>query len=277
MKFKFLTLLTLMAFISCSSNKSVDDTKLETEQDSVGLEDENNYENDESVNEEGYSDNTIEEKSEEPTSMAQNESSGQIQINGEEELYTVEKGDTLMLIAFKLYGDCLRWKEIQQKNPELSSFESLQTGSQIKVIKPTEEFHWRPEGNPYLIKRHDTLRKISFNVYETEQHWSHLYKHNDKLIKDPNVIYAGFTIYYLDKEQLNRDPANTEMATETPVQEGSNTAAEPYQGQDTVENMATPKPVVEENVAQAVEPSAEAVENEPMAEEQDPEALEFEE
>lgn len=276
MKFRLLALLTLLALVSCSSNKSVEENEVETQEDSVGLEDENRYDNNESIAEEEYSEDTIEEKGEEET-YAEN---GDVSptptpsLSGDEGMYTVEKGDTFMLIAFKLYGDYSQWRNIHNLNPSVSPFESLQEGTQIKIVQPSEEFSWRPNGNPYLIKRNDTLRKISFNLYETENNWNHLYEHNRPLIKNPDVIFAGFTIYYLNAEELNRDPA-TASQNSNPEPEPTQVAEEsqPYEDTTSVEEMA-PETEEAEQVAQA-EPEETAVDAEMMDE--DPEAAEFEE
>lgn len=63
---------------------------------------------------------------------------------------------------------------------------------------PAEEFVWNPQGNPYLIRTGDTLGGISKQVYATVKKWKLLWDNNRPLIKDPNKIYAGFTLYYLE-------------------------------------------------------------------------------
>lgn len=284
MKIKFLTFLTLLALLSCSSSKSVDDD-LDTQDDSVGLEDENSYESDENINEEKYSQDTIEEQDEgesspeklvEQQAPSTPESPSPVQISGEEMLYTVEGGDTLMLISFKLYGDYSQWKSIQQLNPELSSSASLKAGTKIKVVQPNEEFVWKPEGSPYLIKRNDTLRKISVSLYETERNWDHLYKHNSRLIKNPDIIYAGFTIYYLDAEQLNRDPANTAAVAPSPQKEVVPEVTEQATAEVPEETAQKDEPYAESSPVQEIEPSQDSEEmakTETMSEGSSDEAL----
>ena len=51
------------------------------------------------------------------------------------------------------------------------------------------------DGNPYLIKSGDTLGKISNTTYGTIKYWKNIWNNNKPLIKDPNKIFAGFTIY----------------------------------------------------------------------------------
>ncbi|MAX65894.1 MAG: hypothetical protein CME66_03060 [Halobacteriovoraceae bacterium] len=228
-------ILSLFTLVSCSSNKSAKEDNLldSTMDDSIALENENDYVSDDSIYEEQYSDDTIEEISEEevasqeiiePTPVAEplaeevtyEESMDPMvqtatPLTGDFAEYTVEQGDTLMLIAFKIYGDYSRWRELRDQNPALTDYRMLSQGQKIQYQVPNQEFSWRPEGNPYLIKRNETLRIISHNIYNTANRWQHLYEHNSALIKDPNIIYAGFTIYYLQEEELK----NRELAAET--------------------------------------------------------------
>lgn len=113
--------------------------------------------------------------------------------------YNVQKNETLMMIAFKLYGDYGRWKEIANHNRDLlKSSNSVRNGMVLNYMAPAEEFVWNPQGNPYLIKTGDTLGTISKDVYATMSKWKLIWDNNRPLIKDPNKIYAGFTIFYLD-------------------------------------------------------------------------------
>lgn len=113
--------------------------------------------------------------------------------------YTVQKNETLMMIAFKLYGDYSRWKELASQNRDsLKGGTGLKSGMMLKYAAPAEEFVWNPQGNPYLIRTGDTLGGISKQVYASVKKWKLLWENNKPLIKDPNKIYAGFTIYYLE-------------------------------------------------------------------------------
>lgn len=126
--------------------------------------------------------------------------------NGTEKQYTVQKNETLMMIAFKIYGDYRRWKDIANVNTgSLKGNSTVKSGMVLNFIAPAEEFVWNPQGNPYLIKTGDTLGSISKEVYTTTSKWKVLWENNRPLIKDPNKIYAGFTIYYLES---GREVAN---------------------------------------------------------------------
>ena len=117
--------------------------------------------------------------------------------------YTVEAGDTLMLVAFKLYGDYRKWREIAQMNPGVNG-ERLAAGSVLSYDMPVQRFEWTPKGLPYLVKRGDTLGTISNDKYGTIKRWREIYDNNQPMIRDPNLIFAGFTLYY----QTDRDVAS---------------------------------------------------------------------
>ncbi len=120
--------------------------------------------------------------------------------------YTVQKNETLMLIAFKLYGDYERWKELANQNQDtLKGSTTIRDGMVLNYTAPAEEFVWNPQGLPYLIRTGDTLGGISKQVYSTMHKWKLIWDNNRPLIKDPNKIYAGFTLYYLEN---GREVAN---------------------------------------------------------------------
>jgi nucleoid-associated protein YgaU len=126
--------------------------------------------------------------------------------SGTVKTYTVQKNETLMLIAFKLYGDYERWKELASQNREtLKGSTNISEGVSLKYIAPAEEFVWNPQGLPYLIRTGDTLVGISKTVYTTTKKWKLIWENNRPLIKDPNKIFAGFTIHYLEN---GREVAN---------------------------------------------------------------------
>jgi nucleoid-associated protein YgaU len=120
--------------------------------------------------------------------------------------YVVQKNETLMLIAFKLYGDYERWKELASQNRDtLKGSNNITAGMTLNYMAPAEEFVWNPQGLPYLIRTGDTLGGISLQVYTTSKKWKSIWDNNRPLIKDPNKIYSGFTIYYLEN---GREVAN---------------------------------------------------------------------
>ncbi|MBT4790993.1 MAG: LysM peptidoglycan-binding domain-containing protein [Halobacteriovoraceae bacterium] len=204
---KSLLLFIAFSLVACSSGQS---TSEQEKQDAMELGDENQFSTEDGVNEEQYSSDTIEELPEEQAleEQANDEVAQQVNINSKDTItYTVKTGDTLMLIAFKLYGNYNRWREIKNLNPD-ASFTNLKKDQRLAVNKPQQGFTWPPNGDSYLIKKHDTLQTISSDIYSSTKRWHHLYQHNKQLIKNPDLIFSGFTIYYLPEEQLNRLPAS---------------------------------------------------------------------
>lgn len=118
---------------------------------------------------------------------------------GSEKTYQVQKNETLMMIAFKLYGDYGKWKELANYNrTALKGSTVVMAGMNLKYMAPAEEFVWNPEGLPYLIRTGDTLGTISKTVYATPKKWKLIWDNNRPLIKDANKIFAGFTLFYLE-------------------------------------------------------------------------------
>lgn len=108
--------------------------------------------------------------------------------------YQLYEGETLMLVAWKFYGDYKRWREIEAMNPG-SNFKH---GDKIRIPKYDKAFEYNPGGTPYLIQKGDTLGRVSTKRYDTKKYWKKIWKHNDRLIKDPDLIFAGFTIFTPD-------------------------------------------------------------------------------
>lgn len=112
---------------------------------------------------------------------------------GAEAEYRVQKGETLMMAAFKIYGDYRKWKDLKSWNKG----KKLGEGAVLKYYVPEQSFGWQPSGVPHLVKTGDTLQIISKDKYGTVKKWKHIYENNRPLIRDPNLIFAGFTIYYV--------------------------------------------------------------------------------
>ncbi len=120
----------------------------------------------------------------------------QMNTSGEEGWHTVAKNETLMIIAFKIYGDYEKWRELARWNAnKLGPNHTVSVGMKLKFEEPAEKFVWSPEGNPYLIRVGDTLGTISKDTYGTMAYWKNIWQNNKPLIKNPNRIFAGFTIY----------------------------------------------------------------------------------
>lgn len=127
-------------------------------------------------------------------------------VDGE---YIVQKNETLMMIAFKLYGDYGKWRQLANRNGQAIKGGALRAGMKLKYDMPSEAFNWSPQGNPHLIRTGDTLGKISTEKYGTVKKWKSIWDNNRPLIKDPNRIFAGFTIYWLDLGKVAQGPSST--------------------------------------------------------------------
>lgn len=111
--------------------------------------------------------------------------------------YTVEKGDTLMKIAFRTYGDLYKWKMIYEANKEkISNPNSLAAGTLLKLEKPANPVTTEQDGEKYLIQPGDTLGAISNSLYGTKSRWKELWEKNKQMIHNPNQIFASFYLFY---------------------------------------------------------------------------------
>ena len=191
----------MMGLVSCSGSKSAGD--LEEAEAGIELADTDEF------SEEGESEDVVAENtSDEDMEMSSEAQSTQPTINdmGELASYTVEKNETLMMISFKLYGDYSKWRMISEQNGGVIN---IKEGMALKYAKPSSAFDWSPAGNPYLVKSGDTLGVVSNKTYGVTKYWKEIWSNNKPLIKDPNKIFAGFTIYTPLIE--GRDVANSDL------------------------------------------------------------------
>lgn len=132
---------------------------------------------------------------------------------GEITSYTVRRGDTLMKIAFNIYGDIMKWRDLHNLNKEaLADANKLEPGMKLNYDKPASEPAIERNGDPYKIKPGDTLGTISSDVYGTPKKWKRLWENNRTLIRDPNRIYAGFYLYYQLSEQEKQEAEQLKAA-----------------------------------------------------------------
>jgi nucleoid-associated protein YgaU len=142
------------------------------------------------------------------------------------EVYEVQGGDTLMKIAFKVYGDVYQWRKVLDDNSDrISDPGRLVKGTQLKVDNaPNEDYYNGYER--YLIKSGDTLGYISEDVYGTKTKWKQLWQMNDGLVKDPNRIYAGFFLRYTISDQERQDAERMKSMRSAPLAGSEEPAAE---------------------------------------------------
>lgn len=126
--------------------------------------------------------------------------------SGEYMDYTLHSGDTLMKVAFEVYGDVYQWRKIYESNRDrITDINRISAGTVLKVERPANPVTIDRSGERYLIARGDTLGLISERVYGTKSKWRKLWDNNRQLIRDPNKIYAGFYLYYLQDESTGRN------------------------------------------------------------------------
>lgn len=121
--------------------------------------------------------------------------------------YSAAPGETLMLLAFRFYTDHQQWRKIYRANADkLGSSPDIQNFIELRIPKPLSQYR-EPAGMPYLIKPGDSLSLISKKVYGTMSWWEEIWHNNPRMITNPNLIFAGFTLFYPDK---NAEKSNTE-------------------------------------------------------------------
>ena len=208
MRLETIQLLLLFLFqFSCSKSAKKEDpekttsdvakdekNERKTAEEDLVVEEETSGEDDE---EELIVEEDVEKNVETPseTSEVAPEGKKELSLSGNIGQYKVNKGETLMLIAFKVYGDYGKWKSIAAQNPQLKA-KGLKAGTHLKYDMPTQSFNWQPVGLAHLIKSGETLGKISKSKYGTSKKWKNIWNNNRPLIKNPNLIFAGFTLYY---------------------------------------------------------------------------------
>lgn len=216
MKWAVLSILVLIGTTSCSSKKSASSESPMEDNDVIVLESDTQDQLDSELNSfNKYQAHTVYddgEKLEEFKDQKQIEVLDQVSNNFE--IYEVQPNETLMIISFKIFGKMTMWKNLYAWNEDqLVNESAVSAGMKIKYIPPTEPFYFQPEGNPYLILRGETLSLISKKVYEGKMsYWKKIYQNNKPMIKDPNLIYAGFTLYYLPLEKLNPTESQRDLA-----------------------------------------------------------------
>ena len=163
--------------------------------------------------------------------------------------YQAPKNETLMLVAFKIYGNYHWWHALYKLNKKsLRRKTYLTKGQKILFKKPKKKFEWEVYGKPYLIKRNDTLVRISFKEYETGKYWRHIWYNNRPVIQNPNIVFRGFTIYLPEimqqkKFELAEDKgqqkqhSGRQIASEKSIQQ-SNKKSKKVSSRDTVINTA---------------------------------------
>lgn len=154
------------------------------------------------------------------------------------ENYSVKHGDTLMKIAFEVYGDVYKWKDLFEANKDLiKDPNSISAGISLKIDKSSGSASSDKNGERYLIKKGDTLGKISNELYGTQSKWKEIWENNKQLIKNPNRIFAGFYLYYTPSAN---GPAS--QADAAPAADGAGAASAAAAAAAPQPGITTPQP-----------------------------------
>lgn len=152
-------------------------------------------------------------ESEQPKDALEVTDEGGSSTSGATDTYSVKAGDTLMKIAFTIYGDIDRWKDLRDWNQgAIRNASHLKVGTRLTYETPMRPFNAEELSHSYLIKQGDTLAGIADEVYGRKMKYRKLQRYNQKLIKNPNRIFAGFTIFYdiTDQELAEADARRQE-------------------------------------------------------------------
>jgi nucleoid-associated protein YgaU len=199
----YASIILLLTLVSCSGNKKTegeadaDGESVELDADFiVDSEDEDLMVEDNSEESSDLADSSSEPFPDDDSPTISEAPSMDAGANG---TYTVKSGDTLMWIAFKIYGDYSRWSDLSSQNGNIVR---INEGQVLNYTEPSERFTWDPKGNPHTVIQGETLGTISNEKYGTAAKWRSIYNNNKPMIKDPNLIFAGFTLYYLPGRDL---------------------------------------------------------------------------
>ncbi len=140
----------------------------------------------------------IKSKSESGNSTAWNNSNK----GGGDASYVVRSGDTLALIAQKIYGSPNMYKELAQQNGIGSPYRIF-PGDEVKFTasgKMAKAFAKKLNGSKKTVKVQsgDTLSSIAEKVFGSPYAWKTLAAYNKDKISNPNRITKGMVLAYVD-------------------------------------------------------------------------------
>ncbi|SME90393.1 LysM peptidoglycan-binding domain-containing protein [Pseudobacteriovorax antillogorgiicola] len=127
-------------------------------------------------------------------------------IDGEVAEYVVQPGDTLGAIASKVYGTSSRW-------PQLASDNAI---NQPSLIYPGDVIRYRVndrardfksayeavEQEVIMVQDGDSLEVIAERLFGRRDYWKPMWLLNRNEIPNPNLIYSGQIIRYLDPKKV---------------------------------------------------------------------------
>lgn len=116
--------------------------------------------------------------------------------------YIVQPGDTLSIIATKLYGNGSLWRKVADENNLASNStiypgDSLNfDGSNTQANSYVDNFYSNMK--TVTVEQGDTLSSISQRLFGNGNAWKFLYQINNEKISNPDMIYVGQVLKYAD-------------------------------------------------------------------------------
>jgi nucleoid-associated protein YgaU len=120
---------------------------------------------------------------------------------GSKMAYHIVRGDTLGVIAQKIFGDKSRWKELAQTN-NLKNPDQVYAGDVIFYVldERSKGFSAQYEMAPkktITVQKGESLSLISKKVYGHQGQWRSLWKMNPE-IKNPHKLRVGQVLNYVE-------------------------------------------------------------------------------
>lgn len=114
--------------------------------------------------------------------------------------YIVQPGDTLSIIAGKLYGNSGRWEELASQN-NMTGSQTIFPGDLIRYDsgdQTASNYMSKMEKSmqSVTVEKGDTLSSISQKLFNTGGGWKYLFQVNAQKISNPNMIYVGQVLHY---------------------------------------------------------------------------------
>jgi len=120
---------------------------------------------------------------------------------------TAKDGETPRMIAFKVYTDPLKARDLISLNPELHHEEQLlKEGTLIFYVIPEFAKIFRKDGIPYNVVKNDWITKISKSIFNDMSKWIKIWRNNDVFTRNPHLIKVGDLLYWYPKWYKAKDP-----------------------------------------------------------------------
>ena len=124
-----------------------------------------------------------------------------------EKTYIVQPGDSLSLIAKMIFGNSSRWPELAARN-SLKGNSHIYPGDILHYASSSESvaFEEKIENlkrHHVNVKKSDTLASIAARVMGNPAYWKLLWRWNEALVVDPQKIFKGQRLEYVDPKELS--------------------------------------------------------------------------